>query len=79
MLPFFYTRLHDKSLAYTGYAKEFDQVSIDGDLSQQNFLAIYSKNDRILAAAGMMRNADLLLIQEAMKQNLLPLASELNT
>jgi hypothetical protein len=24
MLPFFYTRLHDKSLAYTGYAKEFD-------------------------------------------------------
>lgn len=33
MLPFFYTRLHDKSLAYTGYAKEFDQVTIDGDLS----------------------------------------------
>ena len=27
----------------------------------------------------MMRNADLLLIQEAMKQNILPLASELES
>lgn len=50
---------------------------IDGDLENHKFLALYAKNDRILAAAGMMRNGDLLMIQEAMKQNLLPKASQL--
>ena len=44
LLPFFYTRQHDMSLAYTGYAAHFDKVLIDGDLSKQKFIALYSLN-----------------------------------
>lgn len=31
-IPFFWTRNYDKSLHYTGYAENFDDVHIEGNL-----------------------------------------------
>jgi len=73
LVPFFWTRHYNKSLQYVGQASEFDTVHIDGDLGPEGkWLALYAKNDKILAAAGMGRSTDVLTVLEALKQNQMP-------
>ena len=54
-IPFFWTRFWDKSLHYTGHASKYDEVFIDGNLKEQNFIAYYLKDERVVAAAAMNR------------------------
>ena len=60
-VPFFWTRHYNKGLQYVGYAPNYDGVYIDGDVNDK-FVAYYHKNNRILAAAGVMRSVDVLTV-----------------
>ncbi|MFW5843748.1 MAG: FAD-dependent oxidoreductase, partial [Spirochaetota bacterium] len=51
--PFFWTRQFETSFAYIGFAPEFDEIRIDGDVENGKFLIGYFK-DGNLAAVGTM-------------------------
>ena len=51
-IPFFWTRNYNKTVQYIGFAHEFDEVHIQGDVMENKFLAFYIKNGKVLAIAG---------------------------
>jgi NADPH-dependent 2,4-dienoyl-CoA reductase/sulfur reductase-like enzyme len=71
-IPFFWTRHYDKSLQVVGHAHKFDEVHVEGDVFGQNFIAYYMNQGRILQVSGMGRSSDVLTMQEAMHQNVMP-------
>lgn len=52
-IPFFWTRMYNKSIQYVGNAMFFDEVHIQGDVKEKKFIAFYIKDDRVLAVSGM--------------------------
>jgi hypothetical protein len=46
-VPFFWTRQWDKSLQYTGYGTKWDEVFIDGNLKDLEFIAYYIYQDKV--------------------------------
>lgn len=76
-IPFFWTRQWDKSLQYTGFATNYDEVHVEGDLKALKFAAYYIKGDQVLAVASMNQLNLVQLFNEAMKLNLMPKASEI--
>ena len=69
-MPFFWTRFFDQTLHYAGYASKFDDVHIEGDVSKADFIAYYLNNNKVVAAASMGRSPAIMVISEAMKNNL---------
>jgi 3-phenylpropionate/trans-cinnamate dioxygenase ferredoxin reductase subunit len=49
-LPFFYSDQYDLGMEYRGYAPEWDQVVLRGDVERRTFLAFWLANGRVLAA-----------------------------
>lgn len=47
MVPFWTFKLNDKVIQYTGFAKYFDEVFIDGDLDKLDFIAYYSVDNEV--------------------------------
>lgn len=76
-IPFFWTRLFDINFRYVGYAKDWDDVIIDGDIRERNFIAYYARKNRVLAAAGVNRDKELAAIEEMMRANKMPSADKL--
>lgn len=76
-IPFFWTRQWDKSLQYTGFAGNYDEVHVEGDLKALKFAAYYIKEDQVLAVAAMNQMNLTQLFNEAMRLNLMPKASEI--
>ncbi|QKG58241.1 FAD-dependent oxidoreductase [Hymenobacter sp. BRD128] len=70
--PFFWTQQYGKSLRYAGHAERWDEIIYQGDVAKQDFLAFYVLENRIIAAAGMSRDADMIYIAERLGKNLLP-------
>jgi hypothetical protein len=50
-IPFFWTRNYNKGMSYVGFAKDYDEVHIIGDVMDNKFLALYIKDNKVLAAA----------------------------
>ena len=57
-VPVFWTIQYLKRLDYIGHATEWDDIIIDGDLQKPEFLAYYITQGRVVAAAGLDRDAD---------------------
>lgn len=76
-IPFFWTRFWNKSLHYTGYAPSYDNVHVEGDLNKLEFTAWYIKNNRVVAFSAMNKGPAAMVVNEAMKQNVMPSASEI--
>ena len=70
--PFFWTQQYGKSLRYAGHAAQWDEIVYYGDVTTQDFLALYVLGGRILAAAGMGRDTDMLYVAELLGQGKLP-------
>lgn len=51
---------------------------IDGSPEKFNFAAYYVKQNRIVAAAGMFRGADLIMLNQAMRLNIVATTDMLN-
>jgi len=48
-LPYFYSDQYDVGMEYNGYATDWDQVVVRGDVAAREFLAFWLKEGRVLA------------------------------
>jgi len=55
-VPFFWTRLYNMSLHYTGHTNSFDNVHIDGKLEENKFVVYYGLKGKIVGAADLGKN-----------------------
>ncbi|MDJ0364397.1 FAD-dependent oxidoreductase [Hymenobacter sp. H14-R3] len=76
--PFFWTQQYGKSLRYAGHAEKWDEITCHGDVAQQDFLALYVLDGRIVAAAGMGRDTDMIYITELLGLGKLPAPADVH-
>ncbi|MFP4010003.1 MAG: FAD-dependent oxidoreductase [Spirulinaceae cyanobacterium] len=76
-VPFFWTGQFDVKLRYVGHAEKWDEIIFDGDLDSGEFIAYYRQGDRVLAAAGCNRDAEMAAIEEFMRLGEMPTIDEL--
>jgi NADPH-dependent 2,4-dienoyl-CoA reductase/sulfur reductase-like enzyme len=74
--PFFWSEQFDLFLQYVGYAADWDEVIIHGNLKERNFLAYYVKGEKVRAAAGLQHDRQLAALSELMRMDKLPGAGE---
>ena len=65
-IPYFWTAQQGTNFRYVGHAEDWDSVYIDGEVSNNDFLAYYGSNDEVLAVLGVGRDAAVAAIQELM-------------
>ncbi|NVO83690.1 NAD(P)/FAD-dependent oxidoreductase, partial [Hymenobacter terrestris] len=71
-VPFFWTQQYGKSLRYAGHAEEWDEIIFHGDVRRHDFLALYAHRNRLVAAAAMGRDDDMLVIMELLRRDQMP-------
>lgn len=76
-LPFFWTNQVDLYFRYVGYAKEWDDIIVHGDLASQDFIAYYVKNNKVHAAAGNNMEKEMAAIEVLMQLDKMPSPKEL--
>ncbi|KAG2182838.1 hypothetical protein INT44_005819 [Umbelopsis vinacea] len=76
-VPYFWTAQHGKSIRYAGFAKEYDDVIIQGDLKELAFAAYYAKGEEILAIASLNKDPVVSYSAELLRIGKMPKASEL--
>lgn len=70
-IPLFWTDQFHMNLCYVGYTRGWDEIIIDGKL-EKDFIAFYIKDNKVQAAAGKWRDADMCAIEECMKMGTMP-------
>ncbi|MEM6754327.1 MAG: FAD-dependent oxidoreductase, partial [Cyanobacteria bacterium P01_C01_bin.38] len=75
-VPFFWSGQFDVKLRYAGHAEDWNDIIIQGNLDEQEFLAFYVKDNQILAVAGSQHDKDIAAITELMRLKQMPQASE---
>jgi NADPH-dependent 2,4-dienoyl-CoA reductase/sulfur reductase-like enzyme/nitrite reductase/ring-hydroxylating ferredoxin subunit len=75
-VPFFWSGQFDVKLRYAGHAENWDDIIIQGNLEEQEFLAFYVKDNRVLAVAGSQHDKDIAAITELMRLQQMPQGDE---
>uniref|UniRef100_A0A3P9L5S1 Apoptosis inducing factor mitochondria associated 5 n=1 Tax=Oryzias latipes TaxID=8090 RepID=A0A3P9L5S1_ORYLA len=52
-VPFYWTVLLGKTIRYAGYGEGYTELVVKGNIQEHKFLALYLKNDEVIAAAGL--------------------------
>ena len=78
-IPFFWTRQYNNSLQFTGVTKGWDDIHVIGDLNEMKFLAFYIRksDDKVLGAASMNMLNKIQIVNEAMRNGVMPNASHI--
>lgn len=76
-VPFFWTGQFDMKLRYVGHAEKWDDMIIQGNLEEKDFLAFYAKDDQVMAVSGIGRDRDIAAISELLRLRKMPPASEI--
>ncbi len=76
-VPFFWTRQFEAGLQYVGHTTSWDEIIFHGEVSTQNFLAFYVKENRVRAVAGMNRDSELAAIEGLMRDDRMPTPDKL--
>jgi apoptosis-inducing factor 3 len=71
-VPFFWTRHHGSSFQYVGHATQWDELVIDGNLSERDFVGLYVREGGVFAAVGCGRNAAMGRIAELIHDQGIP-------
>ncbi|WP_242478902.1 NAD(P)/FAD-dependent oxidoreductase [Hymenobacter lapidiphilus] len=71
-VPFFWTQQYGKSLRYAGHAAEWDEIIFHGDVRRHDFLALYAHRNRLVAAAALGRDDDMMIIEELLRRDQMP-------
>ena len=66
-VPFFWTNQYWVITQDGGRAGQWDEIVVDGDVGQQNFVAFYVKDGRVFAAAGCERDQAMGRIAEMLR------------
>ncbi len=72
IVPFFWSGQYNAKLRYVGHAEQWDEIAINGDLDQLEFLAFYLQNNKVMAVAGMNRDREIAAISELMREQKMP-------
>jgi hypothetical protein len=65
-VPFFWTHHQGVDLRVCGRAAGWDEVVIQGNVSQRDFVARYLRGGQLIAAASVGRDRELLAIERAL-------------
>ncbi len=76
-IPFFWTQAYGKSLRYCGHALKYDNILIDGSLEKLEFVAYYTLEGVVLAAASIGRDPVVAVVAELMAADLMPSLKQL--
>ena len=72
-VPFFWSRhYHDLNIDYLGHAKQWEEVTIEGDLAEKRAVLRYRGDGRVLAVATVDRDRESLRLEVAMEAGPLP-------
>jgi NADPH-dependent 2,4-dienoyl-CoA reductase/sulfur reductase-like enzyme len=66
-VPFFWTHHHGLDLRVSGHLAGWDEVLINGVLQQRDFIARYFRDGRLVAAAALGRDRELLAIAQELR------------
>ncbi len=69
-IPFFWTRQHEMSLCYLGWAAAYDRIVFRGALGKEGFLAGFYEKDMLRAVASLRRSTDLNILGELLKDGI---------
>lgn len=75
-VPFFWTAQQGKNIRYVGYVKDYDDIIYQGEVEDQEFIALYVKEGTIRAALGMNKDPEIAAIELLMQENRLPSPEE---
>lgn len=80
-IPFFWTRSFNNSLCVTGVIQGWNDIHITGNLSEGKFIAYYidKNSDMVLGAASMNMLNSVQIINEAMRNGVMPKASQIKS
>ncbi len=79
-IPFFWTRHYNRSIQYVGYAPQYDETFIQGDIKKgESFLVYYIKGNQIHAVSGLMQSGAISTYLEALQQNIMPSADDIKS
>jgi NADPH-dependent 2,4-dienoyl-CoA reductase/sulfur reductase-like enzyme/nitrite reductase/ring-hydroxylating ferredoxin subunit len=76
-VPFFWTSQAGLTINYVGHAKDWQEIIFKGDMTSQNFIAFYTKGNKVLAAAGNNCYKELAAIEELFRLDKMPVPGEL--
>lgn len=65
-VPYFWTYHFGKRFEYLGHASEWDEIVTDGELDRQQFVALYLKDDKVVAVLACEREAQTARLIDAM-------------
>ena len=69
-VPYFWTYHFGKRFEYLGHANEWDEIVVDGELEQQQFVALYVKDSNVVAVLACEREAHTARLIDAMGRGL---------
>jgi NADPH-dependent 2,4-dienoyl-CoA reductase/sulfur reductase-like enzyme/nitrite reductase/ring-hydroxylating ferredoxin subunit len=69
-VPYFWTYHFGKRFEYLGHANEWDEIVIDGELEEQQFVALYVKDGNVAAVLACEREAQTAHLIDAMGRGL---------
>ena len=72
IVPFFWSGQYDVKLRYIGHAQQWDEIKLDGNLDEPEFLAYYLKDNRVMAVAGINRDREIAAISQLMRLQQMP-------
>jgi len=78
-IPFFWTMQAGLSLQYVGHAHDWDEIIVDGQIAEKNFLAYFVRKGRVHAVAGMGRDRQMAAVQESMRTDRFPSPDQLKS
>jgi apoptosis-inducing factor 3 len=67
-VPFFWSMHYDVRVIYSGHAENWDELTIEGDVSGKDCLLRYKRKGRVLAVASINRDFENLKAELAMEQ-----------
>jgi hypothetical protein len=71
-VPYFWTEQAGISLRYVGFVKKWDEIIIDGNIHNKDFIAYYIKDNFIHAVVGVNRDKEIDIIHLLIKKQRLP-------
>jgi len=69
-VPFFWTYHFGKNFEYLGHASEWDEIVVEGNLDEQQFIALYVRDGRVDAVLACEREALTARLIDAMRDGL---------
>ena len=79
-IPFFWTRQAGLAINYVGHATEWDEIIIEGNVKEKNFMAYFVKENKVLAAAGSgNKKKELAAVNALMGEDKMPSAEEIKS